>query len=310
MGEAVSYDTMQYYKDMNPGMVHFPFVYSHHPYSSFLTRKKKSHTALSDFLENQILPPLRNMVEYKNLFSQLSSIQQQQQQKTMLGGDGILYPSIPSRTFDMEESTNNKNLSEESNLDNENDSGIVGYRGHVCEKCLIISIATIFRHKQGESGQIETKHTCNPKRLDDDQLEPNKDKTITDMYEKLPQIMKKRVNSWTGNSAYLVAIEMPPNAAVNNTLEITLTDDSHWAVRAIKNTRTILNDDEVSDFLCKAQDSTYASFKVISQSSQQQQQESSIGRYLMIITDNKIDLSFELVLQYIVDLSDTFQIIR
>jgi hypothetical protein len=75
------------------------------------------------------------------------------------------------------------------------------------------------------------------------------------------------------------------------------------AARAIKDKQTILNDEELSDFLCKVRNATYASFKVISPSSQQQQQESSTCRYLMIIIDNKIKLSFELLLQYIADLS-------
>jgi hypothetical protein len=220
----------------------------------------------------------------------------------MPGGDDILYPSMPSMTFDMEESNNN--LSEESSLDNENDSEIVGYTGHVCGKCSTISIDTIFRHKDGESGQVETTHTCYFKRLDDAQLEPNKDKTINDLYEKLPEVMKKKVNSWTENSAYLVAIEMPPSAAVNNSFEISPPDENHWAMRAIKDKQTILNDEELSDFLCKVRNATYASFKVIPPSSQQQQQqqESSTCHYLMIIIDNKIRLSFELLLQYIEDL--------
>jgi hypothetical protein len=299
-GEPVSYDTMQYYKDMNPENFHFPFTYSHHRRLSFLTQKKKSHKTLADVLENQILPSLRKMVEYKNLLSQLSTIQPQQQQRIMPGGDDILYPSMPSMTFDTEESNNN--LSEESSLDSENDSEIVGYRDHVCEKCSIISIDTIFRHKDGGSGHVEMTHTCNPKRLDDSQLEPNKDKTIDDLYEKLPEVMKKKVNSWTENSAYLVAIEMPPNVAFNNCFEITPNNENHWAARAIRDKQTILNDEELSDFLCKVRNATYASFKVISPSSQQQQ-ESSTCRYLMIIIDNKIKLSFELLLQYIADLS-------
>jgi hypothetical protein len=51
-GEPVSYDTMQYYKDMNPENFHFPFAYSHHNPLSFLTQKKKSHKTLADVLEN------------------------------------------------------------------------------------------------------------------------------------------------------------------------------------------------------------------------------------------------------------------
>ena len=137
----------------------------------------------------------------------------------------------------------------------------------MCEKCSIISIDTIFHHDDAESGQIETKHTCNSERLSDAQLEPERNKTIADLYEKLPELMKKKVNSWTKNSAYLVAVEMPTNSAENNSFEISQTHNSHWAVRAIENKKTILNDEELSDFMCKVRNSTYASFKVTSMSS-------------------------------------------
>jgi hypothetical protein len=69
-------------------------------------------------------------------------------------------------TFDRGESNNN--LSEQSRFEDIDDySEIIGYRGHVCEKCLIINIDTIFRHNDGENGQIETKHRCNSKLLID-----------------------------------------------------------------------------------------------------------------------------------------------
>ena len=294
LGEPVSDDTLQYYKDINPQNYLFPIGYSHHNSLSFLTRKEKSDKKFSDVLEHQILQPLRKLVEYKNLISQLSNIQQQQR---IVPNSGVC-PSMPSTTFNSGEY--NSNVSEHPRF--EDDLEIVGYRGHICEKCTIINIDTIFRHNDGENGQIEITHTCNSKLLDDAQLKLDKDKTITDQHEKLPEIMKKKVNSWTENSAYLVAIEMPPYVGLNSCFEITPTDDSHWAVRAIKDKQTILNDEELSDFFCKVRNTTYASFKVI-RSSSQQQESSSTSHYLMIITDNKIVLSFPLILQYIVDLS-------
>jgi hypothetical protein len=299
MGGPVSYDTMQYYKDMTPQNFRFPLAYPHNTSLSFPTPKEKPHKNFSDFLEDQILQPLRKVVEYKNLVSQLSTMQQQ----TGIMPDCGVYPSMPSMTFDRAES--NDNLSGYSRFEDIDDySDVVGFRSHVCEKCTIANIDTIFRHKDGQSGQIETKHTCNSKRLADAELKADKDKIITNQHEELPEYMKRKVNSWTNNSAYLVAIEMPPNAAVKNSFEISPPDENHWAMRAIKDKQTILNDEELSDFLCKVRNATYASFKVIPPSSQQQQQqqESSTCHYLMIIIDNKIRLSFELLLQYIEDL--------
>ena len=76
MDEPVRYDTMQYYKDMNSENFRFPFAYSHHPSSASLIPKEKSDKNFSEFLEHQILQPLRKMVEYKNLLGQLSTMQQ------------------------------------------------------------------------------------------------------------------------------------------------------------------------------------------------------------------------------------------
>ena len=301
-GEPVRYDATQYYKDINPQNFRSPFDYSDHRSLFLVSPKEKPHKNFSDLIEDNILQPLRKVVEYKNLLSQLSTTQPQQQR--MIPRGGSVYTSIPSITLDSDESNNN--LSEHPRFDDDDDvySEMVGFRGHVCEKCSIINIDTIFRHEDEQSGKIETTHTCNSKRLSDIQLNPGKDKIINNQQEKLLKTMNEKVKSWTKNSPYLVAFEMPPNAPENISLEIAPTDESHWAVRALKDKQTILNDKELSDFLCKARNATYASFNVISPTSQQQQQQkSSTRRYLMIITDNKINLSFDLLLQYIADLS-------
>jgi hypothetical protein len=179
-GEPVSYDT-EYYQHRNPQNFPLPLA--------FPTSKEKPHKNFSNVLEHQFLEPIRKVVELKNLLSQLSTIQPKQQRIMSAGGGGGVYPHTPSMTFDSGES--NSYLSEEYILDNESDYEIVGYRGHVCTKCSTINIDTIFHHKDGKSGQVETTHTCNSKRLADAQLEPNKDKTINDLYEKLPIVEEK-----------------------------------------------------------------------------------------------------------------------
>jgi hypothetical protein len=77
IGEPVSDDTLQYYKDINPQNYFFPIGYSHHASLSFLTRKEKPRKNFSDVLEHQFLQPVRKVVEFKNLLSELSNIQQQ-----------------------------------------------------------------------------------------------------------------------------------------------------------------------------------------------------------------------------------------
>jgi hypothetical protein len=190
MYESVGHETMQYLREMDPQNFHLPLDNSHSTSSfPFLTRKDKSDKKFSAIFEDQILL-LHKVIEFMSLRSQLFTIQQQQQQRLM---PGSVYPSIPSMTFDSGESNNN--ISEQSRFEDDDYSEKIGYRGHVCEKCLIINIDTIFRHNDRENGQIETRHRCNSKLLADAQLEPDKDKIITNQYEKLSEIMKKNVNS-------------------------------------------------------------------------------------------------------------------
>lgn len=281
VGEPVNDDTIQYYTDMNPQNLRFPLGYSHNMSLSFLTQKEKPHKNFSNLLEDQFLSPLRKVIEFKNLVGQLSTIQSQQQM--IIPGDGGVYSSTPSMTSDRGESKNN--LSEQSRF-HDYDSELAGYIGQVCQRCLVIDLFPIYPDKDGQSGQIETTHRCNYKRLADAQLELDKDKKISDLYERLPQVLKNAVKSWTKNSTYIVAIEIPQNAPICNYIEIIPNDEKHWAARAIKDNQTIVNDEELSDFLHKVKDSTCAFFKVLRR--HEQQQESSTRHYLMMITNHKI----------------------
>jgi hypothetical protein len=100
----------------------------------------------------------------------------------------------------------------------------------VCEKCLIIDINTIYRRENEQNGQIEMTHICSSQRLNDAQqkLKPDKDKIITNLYEKLPEVMKKKVNSWTNNQTRIVAAEVPSShTATNNCFDLSSTNQNH-----------------------------------------------------------------------------------
>lgn len=89
-------------------------------------------------------------MEIKNLRDQLSTRQQQQVMPTV-------YPGISSRISNIVESNSSTsyNLSEPFQID---DLEIIGYRGHVCERCLLIHPLAIYHYKNGQTGNIEMKH--------------------------------------------------------------------------------------------------------------------------------------------------------
>ena len=214
-----------------------------------------------DLFVDRILKHYHTLVEIKNLRDQFST---RQQQWMMPSG---VYPSIQSTTFNRVESSTisgTNNLSEQYIFDDDY-SKIVGYIGHVCEKCLIIDINIIYCHEDEQNGQIEMKHQCSSQTLNDAQqkLKPDKDKIITNLYEKLPELMKKKVNSWTNNQTRIVAVEVPSShSAVNNCFDLSPTNENHWALRVVKDKQAFLNDEELSEFLYKVRNTTCAVFRI------------------------------------------------
>jgi hypothetical protein len=95
IGEPISHDTLKYFRDMNSLNLRFPFDYS---YASLFSPKEKPQKKFSDLFEDQVLQPLRKVLEFKNLVSQLCVIQPQQRQRIMPAAG--VYSNMPySITF-------------------------------------------------------------------------------------------------------------------------------------------------------------------------------------------------------------------
>jgi hypothetical protein len=189
-----------------------------------------------------------------NLHDQLCTRQQQQVMPTV-------YPGMSSMISNIVESNNNStsyNLSEPFQFDDL----IIGYRGYVCERCLLIHPLAIYHHKNGRTGNVEMKHQCSSKRLNDVQQKPDKDKIITDLYKILPEVMKKTVKSWINNQTRIVAIEVPSHTTANNCFDLSPTNENHWAARVVKDKQAFLNDEELSEFLQKVRNATCAFFRI------------------------------------------------
>jgi hypothetical protein len=228
------------------------------PTTSYISNPDSTQKSYKQFdlFVDRILKQYHTLVEIKNLRDQLSARQQPQQVMP------TVYPGISSMISNIVESNNsntNYNLSEPYQFD---DLEIFGYRGHVCERCLLIHPLAIYHRKSGQTGNIEMKHQCSSKRLNDVQQKPDKDKIITDLYKILPEVMKKTVKSWTNNQTRIVAIEVPSHTVPNNCFDLTPTTENHWAARVVRDKQAFLNDEELSEFLQKVRDTTCAFFRI------------------------------------------------
>ncbi|MGB8036018.1 MAG: hypothetical protein WCF03_19550 [Nitrososphaeraceae archaeon] len=115
-------------------------------------------------------------------------------------------------------------------------------------------------------GLVQTPHECTPQILQDVHDILDKEKKISELYAKLPEVMKKVVNSWTNNQNYLFAVEVRKEEISNHNVVdldiITTIDKNSWAARAIKYKQTMLTEEELLDFLRRCNYNTFSYFKV------------------------------------------------
>lgn len=274
MGEPVSYDTMEYYTDMNPQKFQFPFDYSHHKSSSFLIQKEKSDKNFSDFIENQILQPLRKIVEYRSLLAQLQPAFPPQPSS---GSTNLAYQELS--TSDFEDMYCIDSISDMFEKPFPPDSWTtIGLKGRVCQSCLnSIYVPVSFKFK-GKYEIFEPQHECDEIGLLYNAEE--REEVLNSSNVNLTKQMMKLIKIWMqGKDCVIIAREIAEHSPVIG--EITADQNDQWSARAIRDKLTTLKDDnELKDFLTKTSNSTFGFFKVYSN---QQQQQSSARFYLFMI---------------------------
>jgi hypothetical protein len=256
MGEPVSYETTQYYKDMNPENFHFAFAYSHHRSLSFLAKKKKSHKTFSDVLEDQILPSLRKIAEYKNLLSQL----QPSFPLPSSGSTNLAYQELSTSYF--EDMYSIYSISDMFEKPFPADSWItIGLKGSICQNCLKDIYVPVFFKIEGTNDRFEPQHECL-------ELGPlysveEKDDVLNNSNMNLTKQMTKLIKVWTGvEKCLVIAREIDEHPVIG---EINNNQNDDWSARAIRDNSTTLKDDnELTDFLAKTNNSTFGMFKVYS----------------------------------------------
>jgi hypothetical protein len=278
LGKPVSDNTRQYPTWTNPQSYDnnpsWPSYF--HKSKTFQTHKYRRHKTV-DIMED-ILEPFRKAVEFKNLLNQLSSPRQE-------SIPSINYSTLSSTNFNLVPSTSiassNNNLSEPVQTDGRE---IIAYRGYVCEKCLIPVLVNIYYNKSREI--FRSTHDCDPKRLQSVVEEANRDKIFYEMNTKLPEVMRNVVNEWTRNQNYAFASEIEKQQIPHdNCIELNVTHENDWALRAIKYNLTNLNDQELLDFLTKSKNVTFSVFKV----HLEYKQDKFSSRYYLIYITNRLN---------------------
>jgi hypothetical protein len=275
----IQYDRIQY------GRRHHipPTSYIHNPVSGQESYEK------FDLFMDRIIKRWSRLVEFKNLCDQLHNPNQQSTVPSP-------HYSMPTQNFSSVMAQDNNNHLQSSSSGND----IFGFMGHVCKQCLGIYIhyRYFLNEEFEEVRRNKGNHVCDPNKIAQTRCDIYKDIHFDENYCRLlPSYLKQTVNEWTKGENYLIAIELsnppgniiklkhPKNPAKSITLhysqgnyiELTNIEENNWASRAIKNTQTNLSDDDLTEFLYKAKNKTFAVFKVHNQN--------SAYFYLMAITN-------------------------
>ena len=95
------------------------------------------------------------------------------------------------------------------NVDPTADLQIFGFRGHVCDKCLMSETHYVaFPNAEGQ-GSIESRHYCFLAKAAATNESIDRSGKVKILRDKIPTLLKQKVNSRTGNNNYLLALKLP-----------------------------------------------------------------------------------------------------
>ncbi|MGA9149254.1 MAG: hypothetical protein WBZ36_01645 [Candidatus Nitrosopolaris sp.] len=169
------------------------------------------------------------------------------------------------------------------NVDPAVDLQIFGFRGHVCDKCLMSETHYVaFPNAEGQ-GSIESSHFCVLAKAAATSESIDSSGKVRILRDKIPTQLKQKVNSRTGNNNHLFALKLPnpPEEIIKLrnplnpskprivfmyskqrflSLEPAKRENKNkcdYMTRAIALGRTRLSDEELTDFLERMRNATF-----------------------------------------------------
>jgi len=200
-------------------------------------------------LLDEVHETLRKMVEDRKKIIEIQGFKRQLfpylQQPTILDSISIGIVSPPSFTDFLRSLPTNPHEVIDALKDN-----IIALKGFVCRSCL--GSMVVPKYQSAEINKIDPKHVCDAKRIAKiQQLDDNERQNIVDdLHSKLREEMKNAVKLWTGNTTYLISLGLLETEE-NSIDMITLRpeDPHHWINRAMTDGQTVLDDNELVEYL-------------------------------------------------------------
>jgi hypothetical protein len=159
---------------------------------------------------------------------------------------------------------------------------IFGFRAYVCDKCLMSETHYVACADAEGGGRVEEAHICDPTIVAGARELVDRYGMFRFLQNNIPMLMQQKVNSWTGKNSHLVAVKLPspleesiklrnPTNPANPGIVFQYSKQRHiklklsnenkhkanYLIRAINQGKTLLRDEELTDFLANIKDVTF-----------------------------------------------------
>ncbi len=165
---------------------------------------------------------------------------------------------------------------------------IFGFRGYACDKCLKVETLSVAFVAEGlKFCRRQRAHSCDPARIAASQQLGSNATTNRFLHGRIPELLMERLGYWTGNTNYLVAKRLESPAQENITLfksgsraNLVITfqyskekhcnlllnkqnvSDYGYITRAVGSGKTLLTDEELTNFLKIMKDATFGTITI------------------------------------------------
>lgn len=193
---------------------------------------------------------------------------------------------------------------------------LFGMTAYICDKCFMMKPKMIY-FSDGEKGGLSEQMIYCAVEIPDHilMMKEKREDYISRLSKGFPQFLKVCVDAWTSRKNSIVAVEVFDPARTSNKITFVLagsggrkfsislqySDDKSikldpsntgaWALRAIENKHTAVNDQELIEFLGKVNESTFGFFK--------KEEKDGVHIYLMAVAKLDEGGNIDLVLQEI-----------
>jgi len=199
----------------------------------------------------------------------------------------IVQPTQTTMSFPFSHKINQWSAQQNCNVNPATSLQIFGYRGYLCNKCLMSETHYIGFPEASGQGRLDQVHFCDPKKVAAAGELVGRFGLHRFLRSEIPMLIKQKVNSSTSNNNHLVALKLssPPEEIIrlrnptnpakprivfiySEERHLTLEPDkegktkSNYLIRAIKHDKTLLNDEELTDFLESIWNATFGIVRV------------------------------------------------